>query len=129
MIGFTGALGVVPLADSVDAKSESLGMEFARLGAGSGFGLGGNGGDFSLLLEPVMDLNDGQYSDDVTLSIIEGCRPLSADEDLGTSSLEVSCGELDSPDAAGAASVGACEDDIRPPVTPVDEDILKSGVS
>ena len=60
VMGFTGALDVVPPADFATAKSESLGIEFARLGAGSGLGLGGNGGDLGLLLEPVMELNDGQ---------------------------------------------------------------------
>ena len=54
VIGFTEALGVVPLADSAVAEPGSLGIEFARLGAGSGFGLGGSGGDLGLLLEPVM---------------------------------------------------------------------------
>ena len=60
MIGFTGTLDVVSLVDSVNTESETLGIEFARLGAGSGFGLGGNGGDLGLLPEPVMDLSDGQ---------------------------------------------------------------------
>ena len=34
-IGCGEALGVVPPVDSVNADSESLGMELARLGAGS----------------------------------------------------------------------------------------------
>ena len=127
MIGFVGALGVVLLAGPADVESDSLGIEFARLGAGSSFGLGGTCGDFGLLSEPVMDLNDGQY--DFTLSLMEGCRPLSSGEDFGTSCPSISCGELDSLDAAAASFVGAGEDDIRPPVTPVNGGAFTSGVS
>ena len=112
VIGFTDVLDVALLSARADVKSGSLGIEFARFGAGSGFGLGGTCGDLGLLSEPVMDLNDGQY--DLTLSLMEGCRPLSSGEDFGTSCPSVTCGELDSLDAAVASCVGAGEDGIRP---------------
>ena len=50
MIGFLGALDVVLLSGCADVESDSLGIELARLGAGSIFGLGGISGDFGLLV-------------------------------------------------------------------------------
>ena len=91
----------MPPTDSVSAGAGSLGIEFARLGAGSAFGLGGNGGDLGLLSEPLKGLNDGQLSADLTLSFKEGCRPLSAAEDSGVSSLDPACGDSGSIDSAG----------------------------
>ena len=53
-------LGAVSLVDSADAESASLGIEAARLGTDSGFGLGGMVGDLGLLPDPGVGLNDGQ---------------------------------------------------------------------
>ena len=114
------------LSGCADVESDSLGMEFARLGAGSSSGLGGICGDFGLLSEPVIDFNDGQY--DLTLSVMDGRRPLSSGEDL-TSCLSISRGELDSLNAAVASCVCAGEDDIRLPTTPIDVGLSKLGVS
>ena len=123
------ALDVVPPVDSVNADSGSLGMELARLGAGSAFGLGGSGGDLGLLSEPLRGFNDDQLNADFTLSFSEGRRPLSAAEDSGVSSLDpVRCGS-GSIDSAAAVVAGACGDDIRPPITPVVAGTLVSVVS
>ena len=45
----------VALVDSAGAGSDILGIEAARLGVGSGTGLGGTVGDLGLLSDPVMD--------------------------------------------------------------------------
>ena len=142
VIGLAVALCAVSLVDSVGAGSDILGVEAARLGAGSDFGLGGTVGDLGLLSDPVMDLKDGQY--DFNFSVIEGCRPLSVDEGAGvvpsvgsgagvvpaTSSFNSSLlpGD-DSLDTAGIAGPGGCGDVIRPPVVTPDVSLLVSGFS
>ena len=119
MIGLTVAFGAVSPVDSASAETDILGIEAARFGAGSDFGLGGTVGDLGLLSDPVMDLKRGQY--DLNFSVIEGCRPLSVDKGAdvvpATSSLNSSLlsGD-DSLDTAGVACSGSCGDVIRPPV-------------
>ena len=107
-------LGVAPLSACADVESGILGRELARFGAGCDFGLGGTCGDLGLLSDPEKNLNTGQYDLTLSLSLMVG-RPLPSGEDFGTPCSSVSCGELDSLDAAVASCVGAGEDDIRPP--------------
>ena len=60
IMGLAVAACAVLLVDSAGAGSDILGMEAARLGAGSVSDLGGIVGDRGLLSDPVKDFKDGQ---------------------------------------------------------------------
>ena len=61
VIGITAALEVLCRWLTLQLlRSANLGIEATSLGYRLCFGLGGIVGDLGLLLDPVMDLNDGQ---------------------------------------------------------------------